>query len=298
MPTFGVLLGQNHPARDVLDWASRFDEAGTDSVWVADHLANPFDISSTWYDGWTLLAAMAVKTSRCRIGPLVSNFVLHPPLRMARLTTTVDGLSNGRLDLGLGMGGASACRAATGVFERGAQLADRFERGVDALVTLLNDEPLPLPPVPMIPGRTSPESIRLSTPCVQLPRPPIVVGGHGPRMLDLAARVADRWNIYYPPGVESEADLDGALRSIVDRFEERCSAHGRSGRVGRSITFDFAPGLEPANRNELAELVMRMSALGFDECIATGWPPDGGSDRPIEEVLAFVVEDLPSLRGG
>ena len=178
MTSFGVLLAQDHSPAEVLDWARRFDEAGADSVWVADHLANPFDVNSLWFDGWTLLAAMAVTTSRCRIGPLVSNFVLHSPLRMARLTTTLDGISNGRLNLGLGMGGASVCRSASSVYER----------------------------------------------------------------------------------------------------------------------VDFVAGTEPTNRQELAELVTRMSELGFDECIATGWPPVGGPERSIDELLAFVSEDLPALR--
>jgi alkanesulfonate monooxygenase SsuD/methylene tetrahydromethanopterin reductase-like flavin-dependent oxidoreductase (luciferase family) len=265
-------------------------------VWVADHLANPFDINSVWFDGWTLLAAMAETTSRCRIGPLVSNFVLHPPLRMARLTATLDALSNGRLNLGLGMGGASVCRSASSVFERGPALADRFEKGLDSLIKLLEGEPLPLAAVPMLRGRHSPESLLLSTPCVQVPRPPIIIGGQGPRTIDLAARFGDQWNLYYPPGVESAADLDGSLRRLIETFEERCAVHGRSGEVGKSIVFDFVAGLEPANRRELAELVTQMSELGFDECIATGWPPVGGPIRSIEELFGFVSEDLPALK--
>jgi hypothetical protein len=66
--------------------------------------------------------------------------------------------------------------------------------------------------------------------------------------------------------------------------------------VGKSIVFDFAAGLEPTNRKELAELTIRMSELGFDECIATGWPPPGGPERSIDELLSFVSEDLPALK--
>lgn len=296
MISFGVLLGQYRPVTELLGWARRFDEAGADSLWVADHLANPYEINSFWLDGWTVLAAIATTTSRCRIGPLVTNFVLHSPLQVARLTTTLDAISDGRLDLGLGMGGPPVCRAASSIFDSPAALADRFEDGLDSLIKILDDEPLPLPQVPMGAGRRSPESVRLSTPPVQVPRPPIVVGGQGPRLVDIAARVGDRWNLYYPPGVESADDLDEALQRIIARFEERCAVHGRSGQVGRSIVFDFVPGLQPVNRQQLGELVMRMSKLGFDECIATGWPPPGGPDRPIDELLAFVAEDLPKLK--
>lgn len=83
---------------------------------------------------------------------------------------------------------------------------------------------------------------------------------------------------------------------MIERFDERCAVHGRSGEVRRSIAFDVAPGLQPANRGELGELVARMSQLGYDECIAWGWPPSGGPNRSIEELLAFVTEDLPGLR--
>src|SRR5579863_6839279 len=137
MRSFVVFLQQERPIADLLDCAGRFDEAGADSVFVADHLAPPSGSSALWFDGWTVLAAMAERTSRCRLGPLVSNFVLHPPLRMARLTTTLDAISKGRLDLGLGMGGAPVCRSANSVFERGAALADRFERGLDSLIKVL-----------------------------------------------------------------------------------------------------------------------------------------------------------------
>jgi alkanesulfonate monooxygenase SsuD/methylene tetrahydromethanopterin reductase-like flavin-dependent oxidoreductase (luciferase family) len=295
MISFGVLFVQKRPVAELLDWAGRFDEAGVDSIWVADHLANPVDVDSFWLDGWTVLAAMAQRTTRCRIGPLVSNFVLHSPLQMARLTTTVDAISNGRVTLGLGMGHAAVCRSASSIFEPGPALADRFETGLTSLIKILDGKPLPLAQVPLPDGSPSPESVSLATPCVQDPRPPILVGGQGPRMIDIAARLGDLWNLAEPPGSD-RGDPDEALRRVIERFEDRCAAHGRRGKVGRSILFDYAPGLTPRTRPELAELVIRMSRLGFDECIADAWPLIAGSTRSTEELLAFVAEDLPALR--
>jgi alkanesulfonate monooxygenase SsuD/methylene tetrahydromethanopterin reductase-like flavin-dependent oxidoreductase (luciferase family) len=297
LTSFGVILTQDRPVPEVLDWARRFEEAGVDSLWIADHLASPVDPNSRWYEGWTLLACIAERTT-CRIGPLVSNFVLHPPLALARLTTTLDAISNGRLDLGLGMGGTPVCRSASGVFDDGPALFERFETGVECLIRILENQPLPLAEVPRIGTRaTAPEPILFSTPCIQAPRPPIVIGGQGPRIIDLAARVADCWNIYLPPGIRTAGDLDEALRRLVDRFEERCAAHGRQGTVEKSILLDNAPGLQPVERQELADLIARLSALGFDHCVAESWPADYGlTDRRTETLLEFVGEDLPALK--
>jgi alkanesulfonate monooxygenase SsuD/methylene tetrahydromethanopterin reductase-like flavin-dependent oxidoreductase (luciferase family) len=288
-----MLLQDRSPA-EILDWAVRFEEAGVDSLWVPDHLANPSDLNSFWLDAWTVLAAIAERTSRCRIGILVSNFVLHPPLQMARLTVTLDAVSGGRLELGLGLGNAPVCRSAASVWDDGPALADRLEQGISSLVQILGDVPLALPRVPAVAGYDGPESVRLSTPCRQVPRPPIIVGGHGPRVLDIAARFADRWNVYYPPGADTDG-LDVALTRLTERFEERCAVHGRSGQVRRSILFDYAPALQPSGRQELTELMLRVSQLGFDEFIVTSWPVRG-DDRRANELLEFIGEDLLTLR--
>lgn len=109
-----------------------------------------------------------------------------------------------------------------------------------------------------------------------------------------AARAGDRWNLYHPPGAGSADDLDQALRRVIARFEEGCAAHGR-GQVGRSILFDYAPGLELTSKRQLGELVLR-AEFGFDECIADGWLIRAGHGCPIEELLAFVAEDHPTLK--
>jgi alkanesulfonate monooxygenase SsuD/methylene tetrahydromethanopterin reductase-like flavin-dependent oxidoreductase (luciferase family) len=295
--TFGVLLGVDRPLPELLDWASRFDQAGVDSLWVADHLINPADPNSYWLDGWTVLTAIAHRTARCRIGPLVSNFVLHPPMRLARLSGTVDALSGGRLDLGLGMGSAPACRAAASVFDTGPELAHRFERGVQTLVTLFEGRALALATVPQVGDRPPIGSTRLAMPFARDSRPPILVGGQGRRVVDVAAKYADRWNVFAPPSLQSVDDLAGWLAPATARFNDRCAAHGRTGAVARSVLFDTVPalGTQPAGRAELTDLVASVAELGFDECIVTALPLRG-SDRSIETLLDFVAEDLSSLQ--
>jgi hypothetical protein len=93
---FGILLMQERPVPELVGWGTRFDEAGVDSVWIAEHLALAQDVDHPWYAGWDLLEAMAVVTERCQIGPLVTTFQYHSSLAMARHVVMVDALSDGR----------------------------------------------------------------------------------------------------------------------------------------------------------------------------------------------------------
>src|SRR4051812_35204935 len=108
------MMLQDRPATEWLRWGERYEQSGVDSLWVADHVAAAPRPDHEWYDGWALLSALAVRTDRCRIGPLVAQFVSHSPLELARLAVTVDTLSQGRLDLGLGYGGAPIERSVAG----------------------------------------------------------------------------------------------------------------------------------------------------------------------------------------
>lgn len=126
------------PVHERLGWATRFDEAGVDSLWVAEHLALPQEVDHPFSAGWDLLAAMALVTRRCRIGPLVTTFQYHSSLAMARHVVTVDGLSDGRLDLGVGLGGAPVDRAFGGVPDASfGALAAGLDRGLTETSALL-----------------------------------------------------------------------------------------------------------------------------------------------------------------
>src|SRR5215210_1654716 len=103
---FGIITIQNAPWATMVERWQHIEALGFDSVWVADHYVNPYQPTQPWFDGWTLLTALATQTTTIRLGALVTNITLHNPAVLARRALTVDHISNGRLEVGLGSGGA------------------------------------------------------------------------------------------------------------------------------------------------------------------------------------------------
>jgi alkanesulfonate monooxygenase SsuD/methylene tetrahydromethanopterin reductase-like flavin-dependent oxidoreductase (luciferase family) len=208
---------QERPVQELLGWATRFDEAGIDSLWIADYLALPQDVDHRWYAGWNLLAALAGVTARCRIGPLVTTFPYHSSLAMARHVVTIDALSDGWLDLGIGIGGAPVDRAFGGLPDASfGELAETLDRGLTATLALLDGHRLPVPAAPVLKERPGPADIALGTPYPQFGRLPIVAGGHSPRSLDVAAKHAHRWNTFGSrpgPAMSSRRSIERATSS-------------------------------------------------------------------------------------
>src|SRR3954447_25647861 len=91
---------------EYLDLARRSEEAGYDSIWVGDHLIYDLPSGDTRgpYEAWTTLAAIAAVTSSAELGPLVASMAFHAPAMLAKLASTVDAISGGRLILALGAG--------------------------------------------------------------------------------------------------------------------------------------------------------------------------------------------------
>src|SRR5215216_2900131 len=106
---FGITI-ESGDFRAIPELAYEAEQAGWDGVFVPDALAietksvKAFD----WYDPWVMLAAMAVRTSRVRLGPLITPVPRRRPWKLARETTTIDHLSNGRLILPVGLGAAES----------------------------------------------------------------------------------------------------------------------------------------------------------------------------------------------
>ena len=163
-----------------------------ESAWNWDHfypLTEPFDDAN--FEAWTMLAAMAQATRRIRIGCQVTGMIYRHPAVLANMAATVDIISGGRLELGLGAGWNQMESDAYGIdLPPLKERFDRFDEGVEAIVRLLSQSTTTFPGqyVKLTEARCEPKP-------VQQPHPPITIGGRGKkRTLRTVARWAQQWN--------------------------------------------------------------------------------------------------------
>ena len=202
LPTGESMLGGATAGwRDLLELARRAEDLGFDSLWLPDHvLLGREDESYTIgaWECWSLLAALAAETSRVALGPLVSCTPFRNPALLAKMASTVDEISGGRLVLGVGAGWAESEFQAFGVpFDH---RVSRFEEAIQIIGPLLRNGHVDFD-VTYYQAR----DCELRPPGPRPHGPPIMVGGSGPRMLSLTARYADAWNarLWQHPGVDS-----------------------------------------------------------------------------------------------
>lgn len=177
---------------DVLHRAQRCEELGIGSLWLYDHLYGPGMPEIDSLEAWTLATALLSRTERLRVGHLVLCNQFRHPAVLAKMATTLDQISAGRLQLGLGSGSIEDEHVRTGLnwetfAHRSRRLGEALEILTQAFGTGRVDfagEHYRVRDMPIRPGP------------VQLPRPPIVVGGVGEKYtLPLVARYADVWNV-------------------------------------------------------------------------------------------------------
>jgi len=163
-----------------------------ESAWNWDHfypLTEPFEDAN--FEAWTMLAAMAQATRRIRIGCQVTGMIYRHPAVLANMAATVDIISGGRLELGLGAGWNQMECDAYGIdLPPLKERFDRFDEGVEAIVRLLSQSTTTFPGqyVKLTEARCEPKP-------VQQPHPPITIGGRGKkRTLRTVARWAQQWN--------------------------------------------------------------------------------------------------------
>jgi alkanesulfonate monooxygenase SsuD/methylene tetrahydromethanopterin reductase-like flavin-dependent oxidoreductase (luciferase family) len=305
---FSVLTVQNQTYPEMVRRWQAVEAMGFDGAWIADHFVSPRKghEGHAFLDGWTLLAALSTATQRIRVGTLVTSITLHHPAVLARQAMTVDHISRGRLELGIGAGGTLADYTMTGIgpwslAERSARLrevvtivdgllrqpsttyAGSYYRITDALM-----EPLP----------------------VQKPRPPLLIPAHGPTGLRLVAEYADTWNTMVAAEFADVEALDlagkvAAVREQMATLDRACAAIGRDpATIRRSVMAQ-----EPASNifrsvDAFEDFVEAFAEIGIDEFIVF-WPtPYGRTSDPAvamarEELVMerFAATVLPRLQG-
>ena len=144
---FGLFLPQLRMSFEtMLDRTLAAEAAGFDSVWLMDHLAAPAAPEWDTLEGWTLAAALATRTSRIRLGHLVTCDPFRHPAVLAKMAATLDVLSNGRLELGLGWGSVDAELRTFGIDAGSApERAARLRETLEILPRMFVGEPFDYP---------------------------------------------------------------------------------------------------------------------------------------------------------
>lgn len=280
--SFGIQTIPNRPYADLVARWRDCEALGFDSVWLPDHFVPTFRRELPLFEAWTLLAGLTTVTSRIRVGVLVSCNTFRHPALLAKQATTVDHVSGGRLELGLGAGWVEFEHHLFGLrYPDDAERVAMFREAVEVVDRLLRNDVTSFDGVHYqlheAPFRPAP---------VQRPRPPLTLAAHGPKMLRFIAPYADRWNSM---GTSEE------LRERGARLDDACAAVDRDPReIIRSLL--YVPAIMTTecpwdSPEAFRDFVGRFREIGIEEFLLQP-PPD--DQRPTYERIASEV--IPSLR--
>jgi alkanesulfonate monooxygenase SsuD/methylene tetrahydromethanopterin reductase-like flavin-dependent oxidoreductase (luciferase family) len=291
---FGVLTLQYLPWEQEFARWQRMEAAGFDSIWLADHFVNYMQPTAPWFEAWTLLAALATQTTRIRIGTLVTPVTWRNPAWLARQALTVDHISNGRLEIGIGAGAPAQIDCSysmTGTPDwPPAERVGRVQEVVQILDSLLREETTTFNGhyYQLIESAMNP-------PAIQQPRPPIIIGALGPKMLKITAQYADTWNSYGGDGLSAEQMLilTGERNQLLDEY---CSQIGRDPvTLKRSLLLYGEPAdIAYSSVNGFQDVIGSYREAGIQEFII--YYPFMDQHLPIFEQI--IQDELPRLRDG
>lgn len=282
--SFGIQTIQTWTWREMCERWTWFEDMGWESLWLPDHFVPSANPEGPMFDSWTLLAALATHTSTARIGVLVSSNTFRHPALLAKQAVTIDHISNGRLELGIGAGWFVGEHEMFGLeFPRTKILVEQYAEAVDLLDRYLRTDQTTFN------GEYYTLSHAWNRPApVQQPRMPLVLGAHGPKMIDIAAQYADTWN---SRGTPQE------MRERNARMDEACLRHERDPKaIKRSMLYVVAqmPEEHPWDSPDAFEdYVGRFTEAGVQEFLFQPPPPDR-----LDMVERIATDVLPKLKQG
>ena len=272
------------------------EAAGFDIVEVGDHFVDWANPPAPWFEAWTTLAAIAADTSSVRLATCVTQFPLREPGVLAHQAVTVDHISGGRLELGLGTGvlvdpslemlGMPTWSA--------AERVDRFGEYIEIVAMLLSQD------VSTFRGEYyAVEGAVMNPSSLQRPRVPLMVAALAPRMMRHTARHADIWNT-----MSFDADFDtqlAELRARAELMEEICDEVGRDpATLRRSVNLFDAEARASggairyyADEALFRRLVEDLVTAGYTD-IGLYYPNDLSQ---VSEFERYGTTVIPELRG-
>ncbi len=280
MSTFGIKTSPQNTTWDgiVQVWQEADQIEAIDHAWLFDHFSPIHgDIDGPCLEGWTALSALAMTTNRLRLGLMVTGNTYRHPAVLAKIASTVDVISNGRLDFGVGAGWNVYEHESMGIplYAPGERLA-RFDEACEIWKRLFTEHLVTFDGkyYQLKDARNEPKP-------VQKPYPPFVIGGGGERKtLRTVAKYADIWN--------HTGNLDDFTRK-VGILHQHCADVGRD---PAAITLSLQYWLKQDDLGSAVDDLKRIQDAGATHFVLVIPPPHGPgiAERVVEEVILKVKD--------
>ena len=291
---FHVLLLPNVGWDELKARVVRLEALGLEVAALADHVVDWTNPAVPWFETWTVLPALAEATGTIRLSTVVTQIPLRNPAMLARQVLTLDHLSHGRIELGLGTGITidPSCTMVGVPNWEPRERVDRFGEYVDLIRQLLSQE------VTTYEGRYYRVDGAIRQQPVQSPHPPLLVAALGPRMMRHAVHFADIWNsLSFLPSFDEQLAETQARCEAIDAC---CAAIGREpSTLRRSYTMFDAQARQRGgaisyyeSSQRLIEQVSRLVELGISD-VGLYYPGDPAQLASFETI---ATEVLPQLR--
>ncbi|HVL81688.1 MAG TPA: TIGR03560 family F420-dependent LLM class oxidoreductase [Actinomycetota bacterium] len=239
------------------------DDLGYHAIWTYDHFYGLDDLDRPTLEGWTTLAAMAAVTRRARVGCMVTGVTYRHPALLANMAVTVDHISGGRLEMGMGAAWHVPEHHDYGFpFPSAGRRIAMLDEACEIMRGLWTEERV---------DHEGPNWTLQGARCIPKPvqaRLPIVIGGIGERKtLRVVARHADEWNA---PGLGMEPSEFARLSGVLD---EHCGAVGREpSEIRRSVQLFIFPS-DPEQTDRLPDTLAAFEEAGAEHAVLSFYGP-------------------------
>lgn len=260
---------------ELLDRVVFAEQSGFDGAWVFDHFTPLYgNRTGPCMEAWTLLAGLAARTSRIRLGVLVTGITYRPPSILATEAITVDQISGGRLELGMGAAWHEPEHEQLGIpFPPIKERAERLEEGIQVMRLAMTKDRASFD------GRYYRlDGASYHPKPVQKPHPPIWIGAGGEQlMLPLVARQADAWHAF-----GSQETLT-AKSGLLDQLAEKAGRDPKA--ILRSASLSLS---QPSDRVRRRAENLRHAGFGY---LVAEWPSEGRGrlEEFIEKVMPQII---------